>query len=89
MRSAQDLLDELNASDESPRIEAKRSREIGRSLMDTVIAFANEPGLRGGWLLLGVDWRINDKGDTEYWPEGVPDPDKAPERPVHPMRQHA
>jgi ATP-dependent DNA helicase RecG len=77
MRSAQDLLDELNASDESPRIEAKRSREIGRSLMDTVIAFANEPGLRGGWLLLGVDWRINDKGDTEYWPEGVPDPDKA------------
>jgi predicted HTH transcriptional regulator len=45
--------------------------------METVIAFANEPGLRGGWLLLGVERRINDKGDTEYWPEGVPDPDKA------------
>lgn len=77
MRSAQDLLDELNASDESPRIEAKRSREIGKSLLQTVIAFANEPGLKGGWLLLGVDWKINEKGDTVYWPEGIADPDKA------------
>ena len=77
MRSAQELLDELNASDESPRIEAKRAREIGKSLLQTVIAFANEPGLNGGWLLLGADWKINEKGDTVYWPEGVPDPDKA------------
>lgn len=77
MRSAQELLDELNASDESPRIEAKRASEIGKSLLQTVIAFANEPGMKGGWLLLGVNWKINQKGDTEYWPEGVPDPDKA------------
>lgn len=76
MRSAQELLDELNASDESPRIEAKRAREIGKSLLETVIAFANEPGMDGGYLLLGVDWSINDKGDTVYRPEGVPDPDK-------------
>lgn len=76
MRSAQELLDELNASDESPRIEAKRAREIGKSLLETVIAFANEPGMDGGHLLLGVDWSINDKGDTVYRPEGVPDPDK-------------
>lgn len=48
MRNAQDLLAELNASDESPRIEAKRAREIGKSVMATVIAFANEPGLGGG-----------------------------------------
>ena len=54
-RSAVDLLTELNASDESPRIEAKRAREIGKSIMETVIAFANEPGLGGGYLLLGVD----------------------------------
>lgn len=77
MRSARELLEELNATDESPRIEAKRAREIGKSLLQTVIAFANEPGLRGGWLLLGVDWRVNEKGDVEYWPEGVADPDKA------------
>ena len=76
MRSAQELLDELNASDESPRIEAKRAREIGKSVLETVIAFANEPGMDGGHLLLGVDWSINDKGDTVYRPEGVPDPDK-------------
>ena len=52
MRTAPDLLTELNASDESPRIEAKRAREIGKSIMETVIAFANEPGLGGGYLLV-------------------------------------
>jgi ATP-dependent DNA helicase RecG len=77
MRTAQDLLSELNASDESPRIEAKRSREIGKSIMETVIAFANEPGLGGGYLLLGVDSKLDAKGDTQYWVQGVPDPDKA------------
>ena len=76
MRTAQDLLTELNASDESPRIEAKRARELGKSIMETVIAFANEPGLGGGYLLLGVDWKVDVKGDTRYWAEGVPDPDK-------------
>ena len=76
MRTAQDLLAELNASDESPRIEAKRAREIGKSVMETVIAFANEPGLGGGYMLLGVDWRLDVKGDTQYWAHGVPDPDK-------------
>jgi ATP-dependent DNA helicase RecG len=76
MRTAQDLLAELNASDESPRIEAKRAREIGKSVMETVIAFANEPGLGGGYLLLGVEWHLDAKGDTQYWAHGVPDPDK-------------
>mgnify|MGYP000110729114 CR=1 FL=1 len=54
MRSAQDLLDELNAVDESTRIEAKRASDLGKSVMETVIAFANEPGLDGGYLLLGA-----------------------------------
>ena len=76
MRRAQDLLDELNSSDESPRIEAKRSREVGRSLIETVIAFANEPGMGGGWLLLGIDSAVNDRGDVVYWVEGLSDPDK-------------
>ena len=76
MRSAQDLLDELNASDESPRIEAKRARELGKSVLETMIAFANEPGLGGGCLLLGVEWSVDAKGDTVYRPESVPDPDK-------------
>lgn len=76
MRSATELLDELNAVDESARIEAKRASDLGKSVMETVIAFANEPGLDGGYLLLGVDWAINDKGDTVYRPAGLPDPDK-------------
>ncbi|MDO8291164.1 MAG: ATP-binding protein [Parvibaculum sp.] len=76
MRSAAELLDELNAVDESTRIEAKRASDIGKSVMETVIAFANEPGLDGGYLLLGVDWAINAKGDTVYRPVGLPDPDK-------------
>lgn len=76
MRSATELLDELNAVDESARIEAKRASDLGKSVMETVIAFANEPGLDGGYLLLGVDWAINGKGDTVYTPVGLPDPDK-------------
>lgn len=76
MRSATELLDELNAVDESASIEAKRASDLGKSVMETVIAFANEPGLDGGYLLLGVEWSINDKGDTVYRPAGLPDPDK-------------
>jgi ATP-dependent DNA helicase RecG len=45
--TAQELL-------ERQRIEAKRADEVGKSLLETVCAFANEPGLGGGWLLLGV-----------------------------------
>ncbi len=76
MRNAQDLLEELNAVDESARIEAKRASDLGKSVMETVIAFANEPGLEGGYLLLGVNWTVNEKGDTVYTPAGLPDPDK-------------
>lgn len=76
MRSAQDLFAELNALDESSRIEAKRARDVGKSIMETVVAFANEPGLGGGYLLLGAEWAINDKGDTVYRPAGLPDSDK-------------
>lgn len=77
LRSAEDLLEELNATDESVRIEAKRASEIGKSVMQTVLAFANEPGLGGGYLLLGVDWFVDDKGDTVYQPVGLSDTDKA------------
>lgn len=76
MRTAQDILAELNAADESPRVEAKRSRDIGKSVIETVVAFANEPGLGGGHILLGVGSGVDDKGDARYWPEGLADPDK-------------
>ena len=50
-----ELLEQLRQIDEQPRIEAKRASEIGSSVMQTICAFANEPGLGGGYLLLGID----------------------------------
>jgi len=76
MRSAEDLLRELDTSDECPGIEAKRSREIGKSVLETVCAFCNEPGLGGGYLVLGTEWELNLFGDRVYRPVGLQDPDK-------------
>jgi len=53
MRSAADLFNELNAVDESSRIEAKRASEIGKSVLETVIAYANEPKLGGRLFAVG------------------------------------
>jgi len=52
--TARELLERLNLLDENERIEAKAGSAIGKSLMETVCAFANEPGLGGGWLFLGA-----------------------------------
>ncbi|WP_417614407.1 ATP-binding protein [Oceanisphaera sp.] len=69
----QRLLAELRALDEHPRIEAKQARDIGSSVMQSVCAFANEPGLGGGYLLLGV--REPDDEHEQFWLEGVHNPD--------------
>lgn len=76
MRTAEDLLQELCSLDESHRIEAKRARQIDRSIMETVCAFANEPGLSGGYLLLGVIRDAQDLFSNAYTVEGVDNPDK-------------
>ncbi|MBI1751420.1 MAG: putative DNA binding domain-containing protein [Acidobacteria bacterium] len=76
MRSAEHLLQELNSSDECAGIEAKRGREIGKSILETISAFSNEPDLGGGYLLLGVTWEVNLFGDRVYRPDGLSDPDK-------------
>jgi ATP-dependent DNA helicase RecG len=52
--TALELLESLNLLDENEHIEAKRATEAGKSILETICAFANEPGLGGGWLLLGV-----------------------------------
>ncbi|MCB9740073.1 MAG: putative DNA binding domain-containing protein [Deltaproteobacteria bacterium] len=77
MRSAASLLEELRALDESHEIEAKRGSAIDRSVLETVCAFANEPGLGGGHLLLGVvpSTQLGLFGRT-YEVEGVREPDK-------------
>jgi ATP-dependent DNA helicase RecG len=52
--TAQELLECLQLLDETERIEAKAGSDVGKSVMETVCAFTNEPGMGGGWLLLGV-----------------------------------
>lgn len=75
MESIKDLIDRLNATDECVNIEAKKGTEIDRSIMETVCAFCNEPGLGGGYILLGVK-----KDESSLFPyytvTGIPDPDK-------------
>ena len=51
MKTAKELFDELNSWDENRRIEAKSASAVGKSMMETGCAFANEPGLRGGYLI--------------------------------------
>lgn len=50
----QELLDQLNQLDEHARVEAKTAGELGKSVLETVCAFANKPDLGGGWILLGA-----------------------------------
>ncbi|BAH37221.1 MAG TPA: transcriptional regulator [Gemmatimonas aurantiaca] len=73
--SAIELLESLNALDEHEHIEAKRGSDTGRSLLETVCAFSNEPGLGGGSILLGVE-----RDDLSLFPSysavGVAQPDK-------------
>lgn len=73
MESLKELMSQLNSTDECTKIEAKKASEIGKSIMETVCAFANEPNLGGGYILLGVE-----KEDTstslfpEYIVSGIP-----------------
>lgn len=46
--TALELLESLNLLGEQERLEAKRASESGKSVLETVCAFANEPGLGGG-----------------------------------------
>ncbi|WP_374480480.1 ATP-binding protein [Zoogloea sp.] len=70
----EELLQQLRELDEHPRIEAKWGSEIGGSAMQTVCAYANEPGLGGGYLLLGI--AEPDEVHSEFWVAGVTDSDK-------------
>jgi len=71
----QDLFDQLNILDEHPHIDAKTASEVSSSVMQTICAFANEPGLGGGYLLLGVK-ECGKDGDRKYCVAGIENPDK-------------
>ena len=73
--TAAELLEQLNSLDEHERVEAKRGSEVGKSLLETICAFANEPGLGGGWILLGVA-REEMALFPAYEVDGLDNPDK-------------
>ncbi len=73
--NALELLERLNLLDENESIEAKQAREIGKSVLETVCAFSNEPGLGGGWILLGVI-REELALFPAYETQGLENPDK-------------
>ncbi|MDS4026945.1 MAG: ATP-binding protein [Candidatus Contendobacter sp.] len=73
--TALELIESLNLLDEHERIEAKRASEAGKSILETICAFANEPGLGGGWIVLGVA-REELALFPAYEVEGVVHPDK-------------
>src|SRR3712207_1841283 len=74
--TAAKLLRDLNDLDEHPRAEAKTGSEPGKSVLQTVCAFANEPRLGGGHIVFGVASRHDENGGRRYAAVGVPDPDK-------------
>ena len=69
------LIASLEVADEHTRLEVKRGAEVGKSLLETICAFSNEPGLDGGTILLGVS-KSADNLYGNYEVVGVPDPDK-------------
>lgn len=73
--TAQEIFDILNDQDECQWIEAKGGSDSSHSVMETVCAFSNEPGLGGGCIIMGVAL-----DSTSLFPQylisGVSDPDK-------------
>ena len=68
-----ELLTELNQLDEHPQLEAKSG--LGTSVFETICAFANEPDLGGGTILLGIG-KSGDDFFGGYEVVGINDPDQ-------------
>ena len=76
MKTAKEIFDQLNSVDENVRIEAKKASEIDKSIMETVCAFANEPSLGGGYIILGAVRKGFANGVPIYEPENIENPEK-------------
>jgi ATP-dependent DNA helicase RecG len=75
MATFEELYQRLLELDEHDTIEAKRASDLGKSVLETISAFSNEPNMGGGHILLGVV-----RGDRSHYPtylvEGIEDTDK-------------
>ncbi len=49
-----EILETLNETDEHGSLEVKKGSEIGKSILETICAFSNEPHLGGGTIVLGI-----------------------------------
>lgn len=70
-----ELIQQLNHTDECNWIEAKKATAIDRSILESINAFSNEPGLGGGYILLGVEQEENSLFPS-YVLSDLLDPDK-------------
>lgn len=71
----QELFSILQNMGEQTRIEAKEtSRKLGKSALETISAFSNEPGLGGGYLILGLA-KNNSCVAPYYYVTGIFDPE--------------
>lgn len=95
MKTCAELFEELNELDEHQQIEAKKASDVGTSLLETISAYSNEPGLGGGYILLGIS-ECEEQSDKRYCVVGVPKPEKilndivtqCSNRFNHPVRPH-
>ena len=66
-----ELIDQLQQLGEQERIEAKScATKLGKSALESVCAFSNEPDLGGGYILLGV----NKESDSNMYPASLVSP---------------
>jgi ATP-dependent DNA helicase RecG len=82
-----DLINTLQKSGENERIEAKQTaRTIGKSVLSTISAFSNEPGMGGGYLVLGLT--KNTAEESPYYEvTGIKDSEQAQSEVVTLCRQ--
>ena len=73
--TAKEIFDLLNEADEQTHIEAKAGGAVSNSVMETICAFSNEPGLGGGYILLGAK-EDNLSLFPQYTVDEIKDPDK-------------
>lgn len=72
----QEVFNLLQDGDETDRIEAKSAANgIGKSFLQTVSAFSNEPDLGGGYIVLGIV-RDQEALDSKYVIRGIHNPDQ-------------
>lgn len=70
-----EIIDTLNHSDEHSSLEVKKESEVGKSILETICAFSNEPNLGGGIIVLGIEEEEHSLFPT-YKVVGVDDVDK-------------